>query len=47
MCLQADIIVAALGKPEFLTGDMVKENAIVIDVGINRVKDDSKKKDTI
>jgi len=44
MCLQADIIVAALGKPEFLTGDMVKENAIVIDVGINRVKDDSKKK---
>ncbi|HRP30673.1 MAG TPA: bifunctional 5,10-methylenetetrahydrofolate dehydrogenase/5,10-methenyltetrahydrofolate cyclohydrolase [Agriterribacter sp.] len=44
ICLQADIIVAALGKPEFLTADMVKEGAVVIDVGITRVKDDSKKK---
>ena len=43
LCLQADIIVAALGKPGFLTADMVKENAVVIDVGITRVKDDSKK----
>lgn len=43
LCLQADIIVAALGKPAFLTGDMVKENAIVIDVGINRIKDENKK----
>lgn len=43
LCLQADIIVAALGKVSFLTADMVKENAIVIDVGITRVKDDSKK----
>ena len=43
MCLQADIIVAALGKPEFVTADMVKEGAIVIDVGITRVKDESKK----
>ncbi len=37
VCLQADIIVAALGKPEFLTGDMVREGAVVIDVGITRV----------
>lgn len=44
ICLQADIIVAALGKPEFLTADMVKEGAIVIDVGITRVKDETKKK---
>jgi methylenetetrahydrofolate dehydrogenase (NADP+)/methenyltetrahydrofolate cyclohydrolase len=41
--LQADIIIAALGKPEFLKGDMVKEGAVVIDVGITRIKDDSKK----
>ncbi len=43
ICLQADIIVAALGIPEFLKADMVKENAVVIDVGITRVKDDTKK----
>lgn len=43
ICLQADIIVAALGKPEFLTGDMVKEGAAVIDVGITRVEDARKK----
>ncbi|MBI5917390.1 MAG: bifunctional 5,10-methylene-tetrahydrofolate dehydrogenase/5,10-methylene-tetrahydrofolate cyclohydrolase [Bacteroidetes bacterium] len=36
---QADIIVAAIGKPEFVTADMVKEGAVVIDVGINRVDD--------
>ncbi len=44
LCLQADIIVAALGKPEFVTADMVKENAVVIDVGITRVPDLSKKR---
>jgi methylenetetrahydrofolate dehydrogenase (NADP+)/methenyltetrahydrofolate cyclohydrolase len=44
LCLQADIIVAALGKPEFLTADMVKEGAVVIDVGITRVADASKKR---
>lgn len=44
LCLEADIIVAALGKPEFLTADMVKEGAIVIDVGITRVADDTKKR---
>ena len=43
ICLQADIIIAALGKPGFLTADMVKENAVVIDVGITRVSDASKK----
>jgi methylenetetrahydrofolate dehydrogenase (NADP+)/methenyltetrahydrofolate cyclohydrolase len=37
LCLQADIIIAALGKPEFLTADMVREGAVVIDVGITRV----------
>ncbi|MFT3702387.1 MAG: bifunctional 5,10-methylenetetrahydrofolate dehydrogenase/5,10-methenyltetrahydrofolate cyclohydrolase [Agriterribacter sp.] len=44
LCLQADIIVAALGKPEFLTADMVKDGAVVIDVGITRVEDSTKKK---
>ncbi len=39
----ADIIVAALGKPEFLTADMVKEGAVVIDVGTTRVKSDKTK----
>ncbi len=43
ICLQADIIIAALGKPGFLKADMVKEGCIVIDVGITRVKDNSKK----
>ena len=41
---EADIIVAALGKAEFLTGDMVKDGVTIIDVGITRVKDDSKKR---
>lgn len=39
----ADIVIVALGIPAFLTGDMIKEDAIVIDVGITRVPDDSKK----
>lgn len=43
ICLQADIIVAALGKPGFLKADMVKEGAVVIDVGITRVADETKK----
>ena len=41
---QADILIVALGKPEFITADMVKEGAIVIDVGITRVADASAKK---
>ena len=40
----ADIVIAALGKPEFLTADMVKEGAVVIDVGVTRVPDASKKR---
>jgi methylenetetrahydrofolate dehydrogenase (NADP+)/methenyltetrahydrofolate cyclohydrolase len=43
ICLGADIIIAAIGKAEFLKSEMVKENAIVIDVGINRVEDKTKK----
>ncbi|UJP65034.1 bifunctional 5,10-methylenetetrahydrofolate dehydrogenase/5,10-methenyltetrahydrofolate cyclohydrolase [Mongoliitalea daihaiensis] len=39
----ADILIVALGKPEFVTADMVKEGAVVIDVGIHRVDDSSKK----
>jgi methylenetetrahydrofolate dehydrogenase (NADP+)/methenyltetrahydrofolate cyclohydrolase len=41
---KADLIVAALGKPEFLKADMVKEGAVVIDVGISRVPDATKKR---
>jgi methylenetetrahydrofolate dehydrogenase (NADP+)/methenyltetrahydrofolate cyclohydrolase len=44
LTLQADIIVAALGRPGFLTGDMVKDGTVVIDVGITRVPDETKKK---
>ena len=40
---KADIIIAAIGIPEFLTGKMLKENVIVIDVGITRLKDSTKK----
>jgi methylenetetrahydrofolate dehydrogenase (NADP+)/methenyltetrahydrofolate cyclohydrolase len=40
---QADVVIAAIGKPEFITGDMVKPGAVVIDVGVNRVPDASKK----
>ncbi len=43
ICLQGDIIVAALGRPEFVKADMVKDGAVVIDVGITRVKDETKK----
>ena len=42
-CRSADVVVAALGKPHFVTGEMIKEGAIVIDVGITRVEDKSKK----
>ncbi len=40
---QADIIIAAVGIPEYLTGDMVKEGAVVVDVGITRVEDQTAK----
>ena len=41
---QADILVAAIGRPNAITADMVKEGAVVIDVGINRVEDASRKR---
>jgi len=41
---QADIIIAAIGLPEFLTADMVSDKAVIIDVGINRVDDPSRKR---
>lgn len=41
--LQADILIVAIGKPEFVTAEMVKEGATVIDVGIHRIEDDSRK----
>lgn len=40
---QADVLIAAIGRPEFVTADMVKPGAVVIDVGINRVPDTTKK----
>ena len=43
LTLQADIIISALGSPDFVTEDMVKEGVVIVDVGITRVKDDSKK----
>lgn len=43
ICLQADIIIAALGRPGFVTTDMVKDGAVIIDVGTTRVADASRK----
>lgn len=40
---QADILIVAIGQPEFVKADMVKEGAVVVDVGIHRIKDDSEK----
>jgi methylenetetrahydrofolate dehydrogenase (NADP+)/methenyltetrahydrofolate cyclohydrolase len=40
----ADILVVAMGRPEMITGDMVSEGTIVIDVGTNRVDDDTREK---
>ena len=42
-CLDADIIIAAIGQPNFVTADMVKEGAVVVDVGTTRVPDASRK----
>ena len=41
---KADILIAAIGKAEFITSDMIKDGAVVIDVGVNRVEDSSKKR---
>lgn len=43
ICLTADIVIAAIGRPEYLTEDMVKEGVVVIDVGITRIPDVTKK----
>ena len=43
ICNAADIIVVAIGRPLFLTEDMVKEGAVIIDVGIHRIEDETKK----
>jgi len=43
ICLNADILVVAVGKPEFIKHDFIKQGAIVIDVGINRIKDSNGK----
>ena len=40
---QADILIAAIGKPEFVTADMVKKGAVLVDVGIHRIPDETKK----
>ncbi len=40
---KADILVAAMGRPKFITADMIKPGAVVIDVGVNRIEDSSKK----
>ena len=45
ICGDADILVVAIGKPAFVNADMVKEGAVVIDVGIHRIKDATKKMD--
>ena len=44
LCREADIVVAAIGKSEFVTADMVKDGAVVVDVGINRVDDPTRKR---
>lgn len=46
VCKKADILISALGKPKFITEDMVKEGAVVIDVGINRIEDATRKSGT-
>jgi methylenetetrahydrofolate dehydrogenase (NADP+)/methenyltetrahydrofolate cyclohydrolase len=43
LCRSADILIAAIGKPRFVTGDFVREGAVVIDVGINRIDDPTTK----
>lgn len=43
LCRQADILIVAIGKQEFVTADMVKDGAVIIDVGMHRVPDETKK----
>ena len=42
-CREADIIIAAIGQPDFVTADMVKEGAVIVDVGTTRVPDATRK----
>ena len=44
ICREADIVIAAVGRPQMLTGEFIKEGAVVIDVGINRIEQDGKSK---
>ncbi len=44
MTRQADILIAAMGKPRFIKADMVKDGVVIIDVGVNRVEDSSRKR---
>jgi len=44
ICLSADILIVAIGRPEFITAEMVKDGAVVIDVGIHRIKDDTRER---
>ena len=44
ICLNADIIIAAIGRPNFITAEMVKEGAVIIDVGTTRVDDASRER---
>jgi methylenetetrahydrofolate dehydrogenase (NADP+)/methenyltetrahydrofolate cyclohydrolase len=44
VCAQADILLVAIGKPEFITADYVKKDAVVIDIGIHRLEDKSSEK---
>ncbi|MBL48499.1 MAG: bifunctional methylenetetrahydrofolate dehydrogenase/methenyltetrahydrofolate cyclohydrolase FolD [Roseibacillus sp.] len=44
VCREADILIAAIGQPEFVTADFVREGAVVIDVGVNRVEDAGRKR---
>lgn len=44
VCREADVLIAAVGRPNTITADMVKEGAVVIDVGMNKVEDSSRKK---
>lgn len=46
LCLEAEILIAAIGKPQFVTADMVNKEAVVIDVGINKIASDKNKKGT-
>jgi methylenetetrahydrofolate dehydrogenase (NADP+)/methenyltetrahydrofolate cyclohydrolase len=44
LCREADILIAAIGKPNFVTADMVKDGAVIIDVGTTRVEDSSRER---